>query len=255
MNDPEAVSDVRDEHIKQHRPDAIRRRLAEPQRHSYVGDAMLGGIDGCVTTFAVVAGSVGAGFSSLVIVVLGFANLLADGFSMAVSNYQSTKSEAESVMKARRDEERQILEHPEGEREEVRQIYKAKGFSGRLLDEIVDVITGNHQVWIDTMLTEELGMQVVTPNPFRAAAMTFAAFILVGLVPIVPFLFPTIDLADGFVASSIATACAFFGVGFAKGVVMRRKALRSGLETLLMGGGAAVIAYVVGFWLRRSFGA
>lgn len=255
MNEGEAVSESRDAHIREHRPDAIRRRLAEPQRHSYVGDAVLGGIDGCVTTFAVVAGSVGAGFSALVIIVLGFANLLADGFSMAVSNYQSTKSDAESVSKARRDEERQIVEHPAGEREEVRQIYKAKGFSGRLLDEIVGVITGDRQVWVETMLTEELGMQVVSPNPTRAAAMTFAAFLVVGLVPLIPFLFPNLGITEAFVASSLATALAFFAVGFAKGVVMGREALRSGAETLLMGGGAAVIAFVVGYWLRNTFGA
>lgn len=255
MNNHTRTPESREAHLLEHRPDAIRRRLAEPQRHSYVGDAMLGGIDGCVTTFAIVAASVGAGFSSLVIIVLGFANLLADGFSMAVSNYQSTKSEAENVLKARNDEERQIAEHPEGEREEVRQIYKAKGFSGQLLDQIVEVITRDRQVWIDTMLTEELGMQVVTPSPVKAASMTFAAFIVVGLVPLIPFLIPALEVPDSFVVSSAATAVAFFGVGFGKGVLMGRQAIRSGLETLLMGGGAAIIAFGVGAWIRSTFGA
>jgi vacuolar iron transporter family protein len=80
-----------------HSPEAVRRRLSERRGQGYVGDAVLGGIDGCVTTFAVVAGAVGGGFPGLVVVVLGFANLLADGFSMAVSNYQGTKSQIETV--------------------------------------------------------------------------------------------------------------------------------------------------------------
>src|SRR3712207_1854807 len=69
----------------EHRPEAVRQRLSVRRGPGYLGDAVLGGIDGCVTTFAVVAGAVGADFSGLVVVVLGFANLLADGFSMAVS--------------------------------------------------------------------------------------------------------------------------------------------------------------------------
>jgi hypothetical protein len=81
----------------EHRPEAVRGRLLERRGQGYLGDAVLGGIDGWVTTFAVVAGAVGAGFSGLVVVVLGFANLLADGFKMTVSNYQGTKSQLERV--------------------------------------------------------------------------------------------------------------------------------------------------------------
>ena len=119
------------------------------------------------------------------IVVLGFANLLADGFSMAVSNYQGTKSQRQQVEEARRGEERQIEEIPEGEREEVRQIFAAKGFSGDTLEKVVDVITNDRGLWVDTMLAEELGLEVQGPDPRRAALATFVAFILVGLVPLI----------------------------------------------------------------------
>jgi VIT1/CCC1 family predicted Fe2+/Mn2+ transporter len=138
----------------EHSPEAVRRRLENRHGPGYLGDAVLGGIDGCVTTFAVVAGAVGAGFSRLVIVVLGFANLLADGSSMAVSNYQGTKSQRQQVEEARRGEERQIEEILEGEREEVRQIFAAKGFSGDTLDSVVEVITKDSGLWVDTMLAE-----------------------------------------------------------------------------------------------------
>lgn len=237
----------------QHQPEAIRRRLQARKRRSYLGDAVLGGIDGCVTTFAVVAGTVGGGFSGVVAVVLGFANLLADGFSMAVSNYQGTKSQLELVERVRRSEEAQVNLIPEGEREEVRQIFAAKGFEGETLEQVVAVITQDRDLWVDTMLTEEHGLQLDGPQPLRAALATFWAFIGVGLVPLLPF-FLRLTPGQTFAASCVLTALAFFSVGVAKGRVLERSPLRSGLETLLVGGAAAAIAYGVGFGLRYTFG-
>lgn len=241
--------------VAEHHPSAIRARLDGAQQHSYLGDAVLGGIDGCVTTFAVVAGAVGGGFSTIVVIVLGFANLLADGFSMAVSNYQGTKSQREIVEKARRTEEHHIEHIPEGEQEEIRQIFARKGFEGDVLEKIVNIITQDRQLWVDTMLTEELGLQVNGPSPMRAALATFAAFFVVGVIPLVPFLVPSLTAGQTFLASALVTALAFFGVGMAKGFVLGRSALRSGLETLFVGGLAALLAYAVGTWLRQAFGA
>ena len=238
-----------------HSPEAVRRRLSERRGQGYVGDAVLGGIDGCVTTFAVVAGAVGGGFPGIVVVVLGFANLLADGFSMAVSNYQGTKSQIEAVEQARLSEERQVSEIPEGEREEVRQIFAQKGFSGETLEKVVAVITNDPRLWVDTMLTEELGLDITGPDPTRAALATFAAFLVVGLVPLLPFVVPGLAPDTRFLASAVGAAIAFFGVGAAKGIVLGRSALRAGLETLLTGGAAACLAYLVGAWLRATFGA
>lgn len=238
----------------EHEPSAIRSRLESRGPQSYLGDAILGGVDGCVTTFAVVAGGIGGGFSTIVIIVLGFANLLADGFSMAVSNYLGTKSEREEVAKARRSEERHIEEIPHGEREEVRQIFARKGFEGDILTKIVDVITRDRRLWVDTMLIEELGLQVEGRSPIRAATATFLAFLAVGLVPLLPFL-SALDTGQMFAASVGLTAVAFLGVGIAKGAVLDRPVMRSGLETLLTGGSAAAIAYFVGSWLRQMYGA
>lgn len=248
-----------DEHLhalrEAHHPEVIRQRLSRQQTHSYLGDAVLGGIDGCVTTFAVVAGAVGGGFSALVVIILGFANLLADGLSMAVSNFQGTKSQREQVDKARREEERQIDLHPEGEREEVRQIFAAKGFEGTVLDQIITVITGNRRLWVDTMLTEELGLQINTPNPWRAAGATFLAFLVVGAIPLIPFLLMSLTATQAFVSSAVATAVAFASVGLVKGFVLERSLFKSSMETLFTGGAAAIVAYLVGAWLRSAFGA
>lgn len=238
-----------------HTPDAVRARIGAVRSHSYLGDAVLGGIDGCVTTFAVVAGAVGGGFSSGVVIILGLANLVADGFSMAVSNYQSTKSVREEVDKQRREEELHIRHVPEGEREEIRQIFGSKGFEGDLLEKIVSVITADRELWVETMLTEEHGLQLNGPQPLRAATATFFAFILVGLFPLVPFLSGILSPVESFITSAFAAGVAFFGVGLVKARLLERPVLRGGLETLLTGGAAASLAWVIGFWLRTKFGA
>lgn len=239
----------------EHCSERIRARLDGGRAHSYVGDAILGAVDGCVTTFAVVAGSVGAGFPGAVVLVLGFANLVADGFSMAAGNYLGTKSEREQIDRAREEEHRHIDEVPDGEREEVRQIFARKGFHGETLDHIVSVITRDRELWVDTMITEELGLRLESPSAIRAGLSTLAAFIVAGVVPLVPFLFGGEQPDERFVGSAIVTALVFWSVGTLKGWALDRPPLRSGLETLAIGSGAAVLAYFFGCVLGRAFGA
>jgi VIT1/CCC1 family predicted Fe2+/Mn2+ transporter len=236
---------------KDHLPEVIADRLAAKTEHSYLGDAVLGAIDGCVTTFAVVSGVIGANLSHRVVIILGLANLIADGFSMAVSNYQKSKSDRQRIEQFRRIEAQHIEEVPEGEREEIRQIFARKGFQGSILEEIVAVITRDREQWIDTMLTEELGLQLDSPSPIKSALATFLAFVIVGSIPILPFLLPlSLDSHGLFVTSAIATGIAFFLVGLLKGRELEQPALRSGLETLAVGCVAAALAYGIGAWLR-----
>lgn len=238
----------------EHHPQAIESRVKDREGGGYLGDAILGAVDGSVTTFAVVAGVVGGGFSGAVVVVLGFAKLLADAFSMGVSNYLGTRSEQERLEQARRREHRHIEEIPEGERREIREIFQQKGFGGETLEEIVEVITQDRDLWVETMLTEELGLQLESASPLRAGLTTFLAFVLVGAVPLIPFLIPALSMQQAFIASGVVTALAFAGVGLAKGMALERPLPRSTLETLLTGGGAAVLAYAVGHWLRQAYG-
>ncbi len=236
---------------EEHTPAAIHARLRSDTEHSYLRDFVLGAMDGTVTTFAVVAGVAGASMSTSVAIVLGIANLLADGFSMAAGNYISTKTDRQVVDHARRVEEMHVETVPDGEREEVRQIFAAKGFSGPLLDEIVTVITDDRRRWVDTMLTEELGLRLDSPSPIRAAISTFVAFVLVGIVPLLPLLFAGQASAQAiFMASAAATAVAFLIVGMARGIVLRKNLLHSGLETLLIGALAAGLSYGVGILLN-----
>lgn len=229
-----------------HHPEAIRQRLDEGRKPSYLRDAILGGIDGCVTTFAVVASVAGAGLPGLIALSLGLASLIADGFSMGISNYQGVKSDRDAVDQARRTENRHIRQVPDGEREEIRQIFARKGFEGEVLERIVTTISADESLWVDTMLREEHGLELEGANPTRAALWTFGAFVLVGSVPLLPFLLPALGVDIAFAVSSLLTALTFFGIGFMKGVVLGEGRWRAGLETLLMGGGAAIIAYLVG---------
>ena len=241
------MSSGRERLAAEHRPEAIRTRLARAPARSYLGDAVLGAIDGCVTTFAVVAGASGAALPGAVVLILGFANLVADGFSMAVSNYQGTKTARESLERAAREEEEHIRLVPEGEREEIRQIFAAKGFGGETLERIVEVISQRRDVWVDTMLTEERGLSRKGADPLRAAVATFAAFAAAGLIPLLPFL---LSWKVALEASAGITAAAFFAIGVARGLVLGRSALRSGLGTLAMGGAAAALAFTIAFLLR-----
>jgi vacuolar iron transporter family protein len=237
-----------------HHPAAIRRRLAADHRPSYLPAAILGGVDGCITTVAVIASVAGAGLPGVVAFVLGAANMVADGFSMAVSNYQAVKSEGDARDRLRRQEERHIDQDPDGERDEIRAIFEQKGFAGESLERIVETITEDRKRWIDVMIQEEFGVPLQGPSPLIAGLATFVVFVLVGVLPLLPFLVPFINGSGYFVASAVVALVALFGIGYVKGIVLDMPRWRAGVETLLMGGGAAAIAFLFGFFLEPLLG-
>lgn len=230
-----------------HSSEAIEDRLAT-MRHSYVRDWIYGGIDGAVTTFAVVSGVAGAQLSPLIVLILGFANLIADGFSMAASNYLGTKAEQDDYRRLREIELRHIELVPEGEREEVRLIYRSKGFEGEELDRAVELITSDKERWVQTMLTEEYGLPAEIRSPWKAAASTFSAFIACGLVPIIPYL---LNSGSSFVLSCVMTGLTFLAIGAMKSYWSTATWVRSSLETLTVGAIAAVLAYGAGVLLKN----
>ena len=171
----------------------------------YLGQLVYGAIDGTVTTFAVVAAAAGAQLSPLVIIILGFANLIADGFSMGASAYLSAKSERD--LKVSKDET-----HDGGE------------------------------------------------TPLGDGIFTFAAFVVVGFVPIVIYVVDALlnlrmDKMSLFSISSFLTGAAFMGIGIVKGQMTKTSQLKAAFETLLLGGLAAGLAYVLGDVLAGALGA
>ncbi len=219
----------------------------------YLPDFVYGGIDGSVTTFAIVAGVTGASLSPTIVLILGFANLFADGFSMAISNYLSTKSRKEYAEKIRKSEEHSVINIPEEETQEIREIFSEKGFSGKQLDDAVEIITSNQDIWIDTMMKDEFGIFEDHTSPLKSAIVTFISFNLIGFIPLLAYVlsyFSDSFKSNTFTLSIVLTSIAFFIVGTVKGRVLGRRWLFSGFETLLIGGAAAVIAYYVGYLLR-----
>jgi VIT1/CCC1 family predicted Fe2+/Mn2+ transporter len=219
----------------------------------YLGEFVYGGIDGSVTTFAVVAGSAGAGLESSIISILGFANLIADGFAMSVGSFLSTKSEKQKYEKHKATEYWEVDNLPDKEREEVREIYEAKGFSGQLLEDVVDTITADKDRWVDAMMKEELEMAEETKSPFAMGSVTFLSFILFGLVPLLVYVIDYLNPMDRnlFFISSCLTGLCFISIGYLKSTVTSTSHLRSVLETLVLGGAAATLSYFIGDFLEN----
>ncbi len=226
-----------------HHPEAIRERLAAPPAVSYLRDWVYGGIDGSVTTFAIVSGVVGASLAPSVVLILGAANLFADGFSMAASNYSATRTERQEFDTLRAVEERHILQYPEGEREEVRQILEKRGFDAAEIERMTAVITSNRDRWIEFMLAEEYGLARQIRSAMKAALTTFASFFLCGVIPLIAFV---LDLPQPFAISLAMTLVVFFAIGSLKSRVLSISWLRGGVETLLTGAVAAGMAYGIG---------
>ena len=220
----------------------------------YIAEFVYGGIDGVITTFAVVAGSAGAELAVPIVLILGFANLIADGFAMSVGSYFSAKSENESYDKHKAVEYWEIENLREKEVEEIREIYEAKGFEGDLLKQVVDVITSDDEVWVDTMMKEELEMIKDDRPPWKRGLVTFIAFNLVGFIPLSAYAFAGFidaSASDLFVVSSFSTAVALALIATLKGLVTEQSLIKGIIETVLLGGIAATIAFFVGDILEK----
>lgn len=226
-----------------HSDEEIRARITGDGVNGALRDAIYGAIDGAVTTFAIVAGVAGAGLSPFVIVALGIANVLADGFSMAAANYSGIKAEQDNARRLRKVEERHIDLYPRGEWKEAREILAQKGLSGDVLEAATEAITQDREKWINLMIEGEYGIGSTTPRPLRGALVTFGAFLAAGSIPLLPFL---TGMEDAFRVSVVLTLASFFGIGATKSHWSLSPWWRSGLETLAIGGTAALIAYAVG---------
>ncbi len=218
----------------------------------YLREFVYGGIDGAVTTFAVVAGAVGANLDASIIIILGFANLLADGFSMSVGAYLSSKSENENYKKHQSIEYWEVDNIPEKEREEIAEIYKAKGFEGDLLQKVVDVIVSDRDRWVEEMMKDELNMIKDSKSPFKIGLATLVSFILVGFIPLMVYVYDFLNETeiDLFFWTSLFTGVAFVVVGWLKSYVNQTNVFKSVLETLALGFVAALVAYFVGDFLE-----
>lgn len=217
---------------------------------AFLKDAVYGANDGIITTFAVVASVVGAALSPAIVILVGIANLLADAFSMAVSNYLASRSDVDFARRERVVETHEVEFKPEHETEEVREILAKKGYAGDDLEIMTRLITKNERYWIDFMMHEEIG---AAPHgsikPIKSAVITFLAFVSAGFLPIMPYLFFIESEENAFIWSMVATATTLFVVGSSRAIFGERRWYAAGLEMLIAGGIAVTIAYFAGYFI------
>lgn len=222
----------------------------------YLKEIVYGGTDGIVTTFAVVAGFAGAGSNPasnlpvLSVLLFGFANLFADGISMALGNFLSTRSEQDVYKKEKEKERHEIVNNKDVERQESEVILVKKGFTQEQAKTLVAIYTTNEKYWLEFMMNDELEL----PNPEGESAATMAAvtcvsFIFFGFIPLIPYVFfrqsPVL-----FLLSIITSLMAMSLLGIMRWKVSKQHALRSIGETLFLGGIAASVAYFVGTFFQ-----
>lgn len=219
----------------------------------YLKNIVYGGLDGIITTFAVVAGVTGANLSPQIILILGFANLFADGISMSMGDYLSTKSEQE-YNKLERDRETWELEHyPQGEIAEMKQFYMEKGMEESDADQVLSIMSKYDELFVDVMMVEELGILEDYEPPLKGALATFFSFVILGFIPLAATAFSTILpflQNNTFLISSVMTGLMLFILGVTKSRITGANSLKSGFEMLGLGGMAAAAAWLVGYLLQ-----
>lgn len=215
----------------------------------YIKSLVYGGLDGIITTFAVVAGVAGASLNFGVVLILGFANLIADGLSMAIGDYLSTKAEIEYQQIERERETWEVEHYPEGEKQEMIELYMAKGISKEDANKMMDILSKYKEAWIDVMMVEELGIVENDESPINNALVTFFSFVIFGFIPLVAYVASTFIPGMGdstFVVACVLTGITLFSLGALKVKVTEKNWFTSGLEMLVVGGIAAMAAYFIG---------
>lgn len=240
-----------------------------PEDHSgssakYLKSIVYGGLDGIITTFAVVASIAGAGLDTGIVIIMGFASLIADGISMGMGDYISSQAEVDYTNHERRRELWEYQNYVEGEKSEMVEIYTAKGMTLEDATTVVNIMSRYQNLFVDTMMVEELGLMPVDPdeNPMKNGAVTFVSFLVFGFVPMAAYIVAvavggtsTIASFDvTFIVASIMTLITMFILGAITAIFSTSKWYIAGTWMLVNGGGAAISAYLIGWGLAEVTG-
>lgn len=229
---------------------------SSPENHQKSGEfiksIVLGGLDGIVTTFAVVSGATGGGLGIEVILVLGFSNILADALSMGVGDALSSKAEQEYILAEKDRETWEMENYPEGEIQEMIDIFTKKGMAKEDTELLIRKYAEYPVLFVEFMMNFELDLQIPNDddNPWKNGLVTFCSFIFFGLFPLLGYavLYNTsISDSDLFIISCTVSALMFFILGAVKTKFSKKKWYYGGLEILVMGSSTAAVSYLVGF--------
>lgn len=226
--------------------------------HNHGGDVIksvvFGGLDGILTTFAIVSGATGGGMSTAVILILGFSNKISDALSMGLGDALSTKAEHEHVFQEREREFWEFDNFASGEVEEMIELYESKGMSREDATTCITLMAEHRDFFVDLMLVEELGLQVPDEdaNPWFDGFVTFCSFIVFGFMPLLgycvfPFLYPDMSQEMLFAIACVVTAGTLFVLGSIKSRFSPKKWWKSGMEMLAVGGAVALVSWSIGF--------
>ncbi len=223
---------------------------------TYLKEIVYGGVDGIITTFAVVAGFSGAAlgteetlqFSSMVVLLFGLANLFADGVSMGLGNFLSIRSDQSLYRNIRKKEEHETQRDGDIEAEETITILMEKGFDENDARTITALYRKNQKYWVDFMMVNELKMDDPRDDhPVYSGFATFTAFVFFGIIPLLPFVYAeTFSEKSMFAVSTASTFLALVLLGFFKGKIVGSNILRSIFEVVLIGESAALVAFIIG---------
>jgi vacuolar iron transporter family protein len=215
-----------------------------------VRDVILGLNDGLVAAFAVTSGVAGAFSSPTVVVMAGMAEMLGGAVSMGLAAFASARAQFEFYQSEVQREREEIARWPDRERDEIRGIYRGKGFRDKLLDDIVKHITAEPERWANVMMREELGFGAdITEPPLRSGLTVGISYLLGAMVPVLPYVFVGAPL--GIAISAGTTICVLFAVGAAKTLITGRSWWRSGLESMAIGIAAGIVTYGAGLLFAR----
>jgi vacuolar iron transporter family protein len=216
----------------------------------FIQDIVYGGIDGIVTTFAVVSSVAGAALAHYVVVIMGLANLFADGLSMGVGNFLSIRSERDNYKRLYDEERGEIKDIPEIEKEEIREIFANKGLEGEELDKVVEKVTANEKLWLETMMREEHGLSMDNKKyPALHGSITFISFLIFGSIPVLPYIIG-VPHDSRFKIAIVSTLIALAILGLVRAGVTKQRWFFGVFEILALGGISAFAAYGVGALLR-----
>lgn len=220
--------------------------MHEPHKKgNRLSDIILGGQDGLVSILGLLLGLSAATSSSRIVIAGGLATILAETLSMGAVAYTSRMSDRDHYVAERERERQEIKELPEIERQEILDIYAAKGFNGKLLNDIVNHITSNDNLWIDTMMKEELNLLPVKKHDVYVYSITVGLATFSGaLLPLIPFFFLHVHIA--LVISLIISVVVLSAVGAYKAHITLGKPVKSAIQMVIIGMGAAIAGYVIG---------
>ncbi|MCL5004126.1 MAG: VIT1/CCC1 transporter family protein [Patescibacteria group bacterium] len=214
-------------------------------------DIILGGQDGLVNVLGVILGVAAASQSPRLVIAAGLSATFAESISMAAVAYTSKRARADFYESEVNRETREMKDVPSQEVEEIRQIYRERGFDGPLLEEVVAKIVSNPKVWLEVMMREELKLEPVAKSTLLASSVLVGASAVVGsLIPLLPFIFLPLRLS--LFVSVFLAALTLLLVGAYKARQTVGKPLKSGLEMAVIGTVSALAGYLVGIIFKVS---